>query len=66
MNEKKQYPVLRALVRGAAFALGYYGAKLAFVSVRDWVKNPDREPIIKITVSTCGGTKNAETPNAGN
>jgi len=48
----KKHPVLTTLAKGAAFALGYWGMKLAIVSLNDWIKNPNREPIIKIDIRT--------------
>ena len=43
-----KHPVLTSLAKGAAFSLGYWGMKLAVTEFRDWLKDPNREPIIKI------------------
>lgn len=44
------HPVLMTFAKGAAFALGYWGMKLALTKTNDWLKNPDKEPFIKIDI----------------
>lgn len=50
-----KHPVLTSLAKGAAFALGYWGMKLAINKISDWLKTQDREPFIKIDIYSNGG-----------
>lgn len=48
--ERKNHPYVNALMRGAMLAAGYYGAKYLIIGIHDYLKNPDRKPIISIHI----------------